>query len=131
MSRNEVLPGVPAEYACDTWHAAGARLIVVTLGAEGALVSLDGERAEVPAPRVEVVDTVGAGERVHRRAPARLGAEGLLGGRLDGLELEIAVAAASFAVRVAALTCSVAGANPPWAWQLGDESEIGHGFPQL
>jgi hypothetical protein len=27
-----LLPGVPYERACDTWHAAGARLVVVTKG---------------------------------------------------------------------------------------------------
>jgi ribokinase len=40
----------------------GARAVVVTLGAEGAVV-VEGERAErVAAPRVEAVDTTGAGD---------------------------------------------------------------------
>jgi ribokinase len=39
-----------------------ARAVVVTLGAEGAVV-VEGERVErVPAPRVEAVDTTGAGD---------------------------------------------------------------------
>ncbi|MER6000565.1 carbohydrate kinase [Nonomuraea angiospora] len=109
-----LLPGVPMERACDTWHAAGARLIVVTRGAAGALVSLDGERASVPAPEVNVVDTVGAGDSFTAGLLHSLAAKDLLGGRLDGLDLGTAVEAAEFAVRVAALTCSVAGANPPW-----------------
>lgn len=33
-------PGVPAAHACDQWHAAGARLVVVTLGGRGALIPL-------------------------------------------------------------------------------------------
>ncbi|MEV4016538.1 carbohydrate kinase [Nonomuraea angiospora] len=110
-----LLPGVPMERACDTWHAAGARLIVITKGAAGALVSLDGERASVPAPEVNVVDTVGAGDSFTAGLLHSLAAKDLLGGRLDGLDLGTAVEAAEFAVRVAALTCSVAGANPPWA----------------
>ncbi|MFF0863554.1 carbohydrate kinase [Nonomuraea sp. NPDC003560] len=113
-----LMPGVPVERACDTWHAAGARLVVVTRGAAGALVSLDGERAEVRAPEVVVVDTVGAGDSFTAGLLHDLGARGLLGGRLDGLDLDTAVAAASFAARVSALTCSVAGANPPWAEAL-------------
>ncbi|MEV0388933.1 carbohydrate kinase [Nonomuraea sp. NPDC050643] len=113
-----LLPGASLERACDTWHAAGARLVVVTRGAAGALVSLDGERAEVRAPKVEVVDTVGAGDSFTAGLLHDLGAKGLLGGRLDGLGLEAAVEAATFAARVSALTCSVAGANPPWAHQL-------------
>ncbi|TMS00552.1 carbohydrate kinase family protein [Nonomuraea basaltis] len=113
-----LLPGVPMERACDTWHAAGARLIVITRGADGALVSLDGERATVPAPEVEVVDTVGAGDSFTAGLLHHLGAKELLGGRLDALDLPTAVEAAMFAARVSALTCSVAGANPPWARQL-------------
>lgn len=113
-----LLPGVPLERACDTWHEAGARLIVVTRGAAGALVSLDGERAHVPAPEVNVVDTVGAGDSFTAGLLHGLDAEGLLGGRLDGLDLGTAVAAAELAVRVAALTCAVAGPNPPWAAEL-------------
>ncbi|MGP4095422.1 carbohydrate kinase family protein [Nonomuraea sp. KM90] len=113
-----LLPGTPMEHACDTWHAAGARLIVITRGADGALVSLDGARAAVPAPQVDVVDTVGAGDSFTAGLLHDLGARGLLGGRLDDLDLETAVAAATFAARVSALTCSVAGADPPWAHRL-------------
>ncbi|MFC5831841.1 carbohydrate kinase family protein [Nonomuraea insulae] len=113
-----LLPGVPPERACDTWHAAGARLIVITRGAAGALVSLDGERAEVRAPRVRVVDTIGAGDSFTAGLLHALDAKGLLGGRLDALDLEAAVDAAAFAAQVSALTCSVEGADPPWAHQL-------------
>ncbi|WP_344874147.1 PfkB family carbohydrate kinase, partial [Nonomuraea antimicrobica] len=113
-----LLPGTSLEHACDLWHAAGARLIVITRGARGALVSLDGERAQVAAPRVDVVDTVGAGDSFTAGLLHHLGGQGLLGGRLDALDLESAVAAAAFAARVAALTCSVPGADPPWADRL-------------
>jgi fructokinase len=113
-----LLPDRSLERACDAWHEAGARLIVITLGAAGALVSLDGERTTVRAPRIEVVDTVGAGDSFTAGLLHRLDEQGLLGGRLDGLDLETAAEAAGFAARVAALTCSVAGANPPWGDQL-------------
>ncbi|MEU0571317.1 carbohydrate kinase [Nonomuraea sp. NPDC005983] len=115
-----LLPGEPMERACDTWHAAGARLIVVTRGASGALVSLEGARATVGAPRVRVVDTVGAGDAFTAGLLHHLSARGLLGGRLDGLDLDTATEAAAFAAQVAAMTCAVAGANPPWAYQLTD-----------
>ncbi|MED7924905.1 carbohydrate kinase [Nonomuraea sp. LP-02] len=118
-----LLPGVSQEHACDTWHEAGARLVVITRGAAGALVSLDGERATVPAPEVEVVDTVGAGDSFTAGLLHRLHAGGHLGGRLDGLDLGTATEAAAFAAHVAALTCSVPGANPPWAAQLTSHRE--------
>ncbi|OUC86626.1 carbohydrate kinase family protein [Streptosporangium minutum] len=114
----QIHPDESLEEVCDAWHAAGARLIVVTRGPRGATVSLDGERATVPAPATEVVDTVGAGDSFTAAFLHRLHASGLLGGRLDTLGLDEATDAAAFATRAAALTCSVAGANPPWAHDL-------------
>ncbi|WP_416983478.1 carbohydrate kinase family protein [Streptomyces sp. T028] len=110
-----LLPGATPEEACDTWHAAGARLVVITLGGRGALASLDGHRVTVPAPAVDVVDTVGAGDSFTAGLLHHLTALGHLGGRLDTLTLDDTAAACSFAARVAALTCSVPGADPPWA----------------
>ncbi|MEV4615852.1 carbohydrate kinase [Kitasatospora sp. NPDC049258] len=110
-----LLPGATPEQACDRWHSAGVRLVVITLGAAGALVSLDGERVTLPAEPVTVVDTVGAGDAFTAGLLHHLGGQGLLGGRLDGLDLDRATEAARFATRVAALTCSVPGANPPRA----------------
>ncbi|WP_225835758.1 carbohydrate kinase [Streptomyces sp. NK08204] len=114
-----LLPGTPPEQACDTWHAAGARLVVITRGADGALVSLDGERLQVPAVATRVVDTVGAGDSFTAGLLHHLGAHGLLGGRLTDLRLDEVAEAAAFAIQVAALTCSVAGPNPPWRSRLG------------
>ncbi|MFI2780788.1 carbohydrate kinase [Streptomyces sp. ALB3] len=108
-------PGVGLEAACDSWHAAGTRLVVITLGGRGALASLDGRRVTVPAPPVDIVDTVGAGDSFTAGLLHRLATLGRLGGRLDDLALDDVTDACSFAARVAALTCSVPGANPPWA----------------
>ncbi len=113
-----LLPGTSPEEACDTWHASGARLVVITLGADGALASLDGERLQVPAVTTRVVDTVGAGDSFTAGLLHHLGSRGLLGGRLTGLGLDEVAEACRFATRVAALTCSVAGPNPPWQSQV-------------
>ncbi|MBB3725648.1 carbohydrate kinase family protein [Nonomuraea dietziae] len=113
-----LMPDVSMVRACELWHTAGARLIVVTMGAAGALVSLDGAVVTVPAEPVEVVDTVGAGDSFTAGLLHRLESRGLLGGRLDGLDLASAAEAAAFGATVAALTCAVAGADPPWADQL-------------
>ncbi|WP_338784113.1 carbohydrate kinase [Streptomyces sp. DG1A-41] len=114
-----LLPGVSPEEACDTWHAAGVHLVVITLGRRGALASLDGLRVTVAAPAIDVVDTVGAGDSFTAGLLHRLAALGHLGGRLDALSLEDLTDACSFAARVAALTCSVPGANPPLADAVG------------
>ncbi|MEU0248361.1 carbohydrate kinase [Streptomyces sp. NPDC006235] len=113
-----LLPGIPPEQACDTWHAAGARLVVITLGADGALASLDGERIRMPAVAAPVLDTVGAGDSFTAGLLHHLDARGLLGGRLVSLGLDDVAEACRFATHVAALTCSVAGPNPPWQRQL-------------
>jgi fructokinase len=113
-----LLPGTPPEQACDTWHAAGARLVVITLGADGVLASLDGERLRVPAVTTRVVDTVGAGDSFTAGLLHHLAARGILGGRLVDLGLDDVAEACRFATQVASLTCSVAGPNPPWQDQL-------------
>jgi hypothetical protein len=113
-----LLPGAGLEEACDTWHSAGARLVVITLGGRGALASLDGHRVTVPTPAIDIVDTVGAGDSFTAGLLHRLAAVGHLGGRLDRLGLEDVADACSFAAHVAALTCSVPGANPPRAEHL-------------
>ncbi|MFC8870347.1 sugar kinase [Streptomyces sp. NPDC057148] len=74
--------------------AAGAREVVVKRGGDGAgLYGADGQRLEQPAPRVPVVDTVGAGDAF---------CAGYLSGLLDGLapadRLSRAVTAGAFAV---------------------------------
>ncbi|EST34401.1 carbohydrate kinase family protein [Streptomyces roseochromogenus] len=120
-----LLPATPPERACDIWHAAGARLVVITRGSDGALASLDGERVQVPAVATEVVDTVGAGDSFTAGLLHHLGTRGHLGGRLTGLDLGEVAQACRFAVRVAALTCSVAGPNPPWQSRLDRMTAVG------
>ncbi|MET7642568.1 carbohydrate kinase [Streptomyces sp. NPDC005426] len=121
-----LLPETPLARACDVLHSAGARLVVLTRGADGALVSLDGERAHVPAVTTQVVDTVGAGDSFTAGLLHNLGTRGLLGGRLTGLRLHEVVEACLFAAQVAALTCSVAGPNPPWQSQLPQFASTEH-----
>ncbi len=63
------------------WLDLGPRLAVATLGARGALaLHAGGRRVRVEAPRVEVVDTVGAGDAFMAGLLSALLEEGLLGG---------------------------------------------------
>jgi fructokinase len=100
----------PAEAARALLPERGA-VALVTLGGRGALVVTPEEVAEVEVPAVEVVDTIGAGDAFMGGFLAEwlrrgLGREDL--GRMDELR-----EAAAFACRVAAVTCSRAGADPP------------------
>jgi fructokinase len=118
----QLLPGTSAEDACDTWHAAGVPLVVVTLGEEGALASLDGVRVAVPSSPVDVVDTVGAGDAFTAGLLHRLGVLGRLGGRLDSLTTDELADACAFGVQIAAATCTVPGADPPLAERAPDST---------
>jgi fructokinase len=117
----QLWPGLTPEQAADRLHAAGTALVVISLGSHGALASLDGRRVRVPpAPLgpAGLVDTVGAGDSFHGGLLHHLGQAGALGGRLDGLDQGTLAAAMEFASRVAAVTCSRPGADPPWASEL-------------
>jgi ribokinase len=81
--------------------------VVVTLGADGALV-VDGESVErIPAPRVEVVDTTGAGDAFNGALACELAGGAALP---DAVRSAIAVAAAS--TRAAGARTVVPGGPP-------------------
>jgi sugar/nucleoside kinase (ribokinase family) len=74
--------------------AAGAELVVVTRGSGGSVAfTRDGERIEAPAPRVDVVSTLGAGDVFHGALLAQL---------VRGVPLREALAEAN---RIAAESC--------------------------
>ncbi len=84
----------------------GLGFFIVTLGAEGAVaVGPDGELARAPGRRVDVVDTVGAGDTF---------TAGFLA-RYDGSNTQEAL---EYGVGAAALVCTRAGAQPPTASEL-------------
>ncbi|EST36032.1 hypothetical protein N566_16810 [Streptomycetaceae bacterium MP113-05] len=111
-------PGEGPERAAGYFHDHGTRLVVLTLGAEGVFASLDGKPLHVSSPRVEVVDTVGAGDSFMAGFLHALHVAGALGGRLDHLRPAEVEAAMAYGVRVAAAVCAVRGADPPWAADL-------------
>ena len=79
------------------------RAVCVTRGASGAALLLDGVYAEAPSPRVQVVDTVGAGDAF----AAALGK-----GLIEGWTVpEILVVAC----RLGSLVASREGAIPDWS----------------
>jgi fructokinase len=84
---------------------------LVTLGGDGALAITAEETIEVRAPKVDVVDTIGAGDSLMGAFLARWRHHGL--GRSDLRRLDEVEQAVGFACRVAAITCSRAGADPP------------------
>ena len=115
----QLWPDFSPEQAAAHLHDLGVPLAVVSLGADGAFASLRGAQVRVPIAPTTLVDTVGAGDSFHGGMLHHLAQAGLLGGRLDDLDLAGLTEALQFASRVSAITCSRAGANPPWAAELG------------
>jgi fructokinase len=111
-------PGVaPAEIA-EEWSRSGPSLVVVTHGGEGAFASTSaGARISVEAPAVQVADTVGAGDSFMGGLIDGLWSAGLLGaGRRQALadvDAGTVQAVLERCARIAAITVSRAGANPP------------------
>ena len=78
-----------------------------------------GAQVYVPAQPVDVVDTVGAGDTFNAGVLAKFSETGALDkSRVATLSPEIVKSALSFGAKVAGVTVSRAGANPPWAAEL-------------
>jgi len=77
----------------------GPSSVIVTLGDQGAVASLEGVRVEVPVPTVTVVDTTGAGDAVCGSFAAALAAG-------DSPEQAL-----RYGVTAGSLACTVAGAQ--------------------
>ena len=101
--------------------AKGPGMVIVTRGGEGAVAFLSGGiEVAVPSQRVTVVDTVGAGDTFNAGVLAKLSERGLLDkAACAKMTEEDARAALTHGAAVAAITVSRAGANPPWAAELG------------
>ena len=105
-------PGLDLQSAARALLARGPRLVVVTLGAEGAFAVCAGTEVRVAAPSVEVVDTIGAGDAFGAGLLAWLSDHDRLNLDLH-LDRDELRAALDFACLVASITCTRAGADPP------------------
>lgn len=99
--------------------ATGPKLVCVTQGAEGASAYTDMHEVFVPADKVKVADTVGAGDTFNAGILAALHEAGALTKQnIAALNEDHLHDALSLGVRSAAVTVSRPGANPPWANEL-------------
>lgn len=97
----------------------GPKLVCITEGAAGARGFTARGEVRVEGERVEVADTVGAGDTFNAGVLAALDRAGALGkAALAALPDDTIRAALSLGCRAAAVTVSRAGANPPWSHEL-------------
>ena len=98
----------------------GPSVVILTKGSDGATGYLhNGTEISAPARRVDIVDTVGAGDTFNAGVLAKLYALGWLEkSKLTDLPAEVLGQALDYGAQVAAVTVARAGANPPWAGEL-------------
>lgn len=108
-------PGQPADALASQVLAAGARAVIVTRGGSGATLWRAGHAPlSVAAPRVQVVDTIGAGDTFTAGLSVALLAHGIeQPAQLDALGDEAWREVMAFAATAAALNCTREGADPP------------------
>lgn len=98
------------------WSQRG-KLVVVTRGAEGAWLYRGGERLEVAAPKIKLVDTVGAGDTFMANLLAELKELDALGdepsSRLARISDDSLRSAARVAAVAAGMVCERSGCEPP------------------
>jgi fructokinase len=110
--------GSPDEIARE-WLGRGPKLVVITRGGQGAIGFTASDRVEVPARKVTVADTVGAGDTFNAGLLAHLHESELLErAALAKLSRDQVGEALGFAMAAAAVTVSRAGANPPWRHEI-------------
>lgn len=111
-------PDQTAAESAHLLHAMGPRLLVVTQGAGGAFALTADQRAAVPAPVVDVVDTIGAGDAFQAALlDSLMQPDGSVAIPATHDELEAILQRCALA---GALSCTRAGAQPPTREELAD-----------
>ena len=108
-----IFPGQSIDDVANRWINDGVFLVVVTRGANGLVGYTADGRVEVPGVKVDVVDTVGAGDTVGAIVVEAMLMHGLVELRGDILRGVLTRAAGA-----AAITCSRKGAQPPFKHEL-------------
>ena len=107
------LYGGGEEEIVSSWLAQGVAVVVVTRGERGLCAYLPGAFIEVPAVKIELVDSVGAGDTI-----GAVLVEGVLQRGIAVLRGDVLRSVLERAAKAAAITCSRAGANPPTREEL-------------
>lgn len=109
------------------WLSAGAALVCVTRGAEGSQLRTAKATVDIPSPKVDVVDTVGAGDTYMAGLIDALARRGLLGAdhrdELASLGESELTEIGTYAATCAAITVGRAGADLPTRDEVTERME--------
>ena len=115
-------PGRSVEESLAALASTGPRFCVATLGERGALAMLGAERIAVPAPRVGVVDTVGAGDSFMSALLSAMDRDSALGSSSAAPDRALLERWLTFAACASAITCTRKGSNPPTRAEVSPRS---------
>jgi fructokinase len=102
-----------------SWLRQGPALVVITRGQKGAAAFQKDNSIELPGRKVEVIDTVGAGDSFHAGFLASLAAAGELSPQaIRSLGAKSLERALRYAITASSLTCSRRGADLPTASEV-------------
>jgi fructokinase len=106
-------PDESFESVAQRWIAQGASVVVITRGSDGLVGFSVAGSVEVPGVKIEVADTVGAGDTV-----GAVLVEAMIEKGLENLTVEVLKATLHRAAVAAGITCSRKGAQPPYKHEL-------------
>ena len=107
------------EAAAAAWLDAGAQIVILTRGGNGAAARSAAGPTEVAGRPVTVADTIGAGDTFTAATLVRLSQLGMLTkAAIADLSTAAIVDVLDFATKAAAITVSRPGADPPWVREL-------------
>ena len=106
-------PDESFESVAQRWIAQGTSVVVITRGSDGLIGFSSAGSVEVPGVKIEVADTVGAGDTVGAIIVEAMVEKGIL-----NLNDEVLKATLHRAAVAAGITCSRKGAQPPYKHEL-------------
>ncbi|MEP1442749.1 MAG: carbohydrate kinase [Hyphomicrobiales bacterium] len=114
-----IIEGGDHQTAIQSWLEQGVKVVLITQGADGVTAFNKAGSCHQEAQKVDVVDTIGAGDTFNAGFLAGLEDKGCLTkAALAEIDDENLKHALNMASKVAAFTVSQAGAVPPWREQI-------------
>ena len=102
-----------------SWLNNGVKLVILTLGSDGAKVLYRDHEVSVQSNKVDVLDTIAAGDTFNAGFLLSLDKQGMLDTEsLNSIGETQLKTALTFANKVASITVTKKGANPPWLEEL-------------